>query len=117
MTSQFIKLSFFEHWLKVYADLYLYFVGGYDGTNYYDKVRRYHVITRKWEDCSRMYKKRCYVSATHMNGEIFACGGLDGQNRLKCAEKYEIATNSWSQLPDMLQERVEGESEMFYRTF
>ena len=74
----------------VYADLYLYFVGGYDGTNYYDKVRRYHIITRKWEDCSRMYKKRCYVSAAYMDGAIFACGGLDGQNRLKCAERYEI---------------------------
>jgi len=92
----------------VYADSYLYFVGGYDGTNYYDKVRRYHMITRKWEDCSRMYKKRCYVSAAYMDGAIFACGGLDGQNRLKCAERYSIKTNSWDQLPDMLQPRSDA---------
>jgi len=92
----------------VYADLHLYFVGGYDGTNYFDKVRRYHIITRKWEDCSRMYKKRCYVSAAYMDGAIFACGGLDGQNRLKCAERYEVKTNSWNQLPDMLQPRSDA---------
>lgn len=92
----------------VYHDSYLYFIGGYDGTNYYDKVRRYHVDRRTWSNCSRMYKRRCYVSAAYLNGAIYACGGLDGHLRLKCAEKYDIATNSWNQLPDMFQSRSDA---------
>jgi kelch-like protein 10 len=92
----------------VYCDSFLYFIGGYDGNNYYDKVRRYHVDPRVWSNCSRMYKRRCYVSAAYLDGGIYACGGLDGHLRLKCAERYDIETNSWTQLPDMLQSRSDA---------
>ena len=51
----------------VYVNSYLYFIGGYDGTNYYDKVRRYNVAGRTWDNCSRMYKRRCYVSAAYLD--------------------------------------------------
>jgi len=81
----------------VYDSGWLYLIGGFDGQHYYDKVRKYHFETRKWVDCSRMYEKRCYVSASFLGGKIYACGGLDGHSRLNTAEEYDIASNSWNQ--------------------
>jgi len=92
----------------IYVDSWLYFIGGYDGVHYYDKVRRYNVESRRWHNCSRMYKKRCYVSAAYLDGSIYACGGLDGHVRLKCAEKYEISQNAWTPIPDMIQSRSDA---------
>ena len=71
-------------------------------------MRRYNVESRRWHNCSRMYKKRCYVSAAYLDGSIYACGGLDGHVRLKCAEKYEISQNAWTPIPDMIQSRSDA---------
>lgn len=43
-----------------------------------------------------MHSKRCYVSVSVINGEIYAMGGYDGQTRLRTAEKYNPETNQWS---------------------
>jgi len=94
----------------VYHDGWLYSIGGFDGSVYYDKVRKFNFESRTWVDCSRMYQKRCYVSASYLDGKIYACGGLDGHVRLNTAEEYDIKTNSWNHLPPMMSARSDASS-------
>lgn len=80
---------------------YIYVIGGFDGTQYYNSIRRLNLNTKKWCSVSPMYYQRCYVSAVAAGGFIYACGGYDGRQRLQSAERFDPEHNQWKKLADM----------------
>ena len=85
---------------------HLYVVGGFDGSEYYNSVRRWEVGGAEWEPLACMTVARCYVSVCAVPSrsgqeEVWACGGFDGRSRLASAERYDVRRNQWTLLPPM----------------
>jgi len=53
----------------------IYILGGFDGTQYYNSVKRFDPVLKSWATVGAMYTQRCYVSAAVLDGFIYACGG------------------------------------------
>jgi len=88
----------------------VYIVGGFDGQNYFNSMRR---IDLKELDCFEeppMSNRRCYISVCILEKFIYAMGGMDGHSRLKNVERYDIEQRSWEMLPDMNERRSDASS-------
>lgn len=55
-----------------------------------------------------MHSKRCYVSVTELNGNIYALGGYDGTIRQNTGERYDPKTNQWTMIKPMNMQRSDG---------
>ncbi len=71
----------------------MYVIGGFDGTEYFNSCRVFHLIDRVWNEIAPMNERRCYVSVAYLNGLLYAMGGFNGHVRQNTAEKYLSETN------------------------
>uniref|UniRef100_A0A667Z8R5 Kelch like family member 10 n=1 Tax=Myripristis murdjan TaxID=586833 RepID=A0A667Z8R5_9TELE len=86
----------------------VYCIGGFDGSEYFSKVRKFDLGTCIYHDVAPMHSARCYVSVAVLNGCIYAMGGYDGLRRLNTAERYEPHTNQWTLLAAMHEDRSDA---------
>ena len=92
----------------IYVDNNIYILGGFDGQNYFNTVRRLDL--EKW-DCFEeppMNNRRCYISSCVLNGYIYAMGGMDGHTRLRAAERFSLKDRQWEILADMNEKRSDA---------
>ncbi|KAJ3583118.1 hypothetical protein NHX12_034451 [Muraenolepis orangiensis] len=86
----------------------LYCVGGFDGSEFLNSVRRFDPATGLWHQAAPMHSRHCYVSAVVLDGCIFAMGGYDGHTRLNSVERYEPDNNQWSLVASMHEHRSDA---------
>ncbi|XP_039271988.2 kelch-like protein 10 [Styela clava] len=91
-----------------YLNKCVYIIGGFDGVNYFNTMRKFNVQTNDWIQEPSMFHKRCYVSVTMMGGRIYALGGMDGEHRLNTGESYDPIQRVWTILPDMNERRSDA---------
>lgn len=94
----------------VFWNKYIYIIGGFDGRNYFNSVRKVNVITFKKYEEPPMTSRRCYVSCCISDKTIWAIGGMDGEKRLKTCECFTIGTDRWQVMPDMMEKRSDADS-------
>ncbi|NXJ96901.1 KLH10 protein, partial [Corythaixoides concolor] len=92
----------------VYLKGFIYVIGGFDSTSYFNSVKRFHPLQKTWQQVAPMHLRRCYVSVTVLNNLIYAMGGFDGHTRLRTAERYEPETNQWLLIAPMHEERSDA---------
>ncbi|XP_053477815.1 kelch-like protein 10 isoform X2 [Ictalurus furcatus] len=85
----------------VFLDGFVYVIGGFDGTEYFNSVSKFNPLDRTWNEVSPMNYCRCYVSVAILDGYIYAMGGFEGREWLNTAERYQPSTNQWSLIPSM----------------
>ncbi|XP_064496805.1 kelch-like protein 10 [Pseudopipra pipra] len=82
---------------SVYLKGYIYVIGGFDGTDYLDIIKRFDPLQKTWQQVAPMHLRRCYISVTVVDNFIYAMGGFDGSIELNTAERYDPDTNQgWS---------------------
>ncbi|XP_050419085.1 kelch-like protein 10 [Patella vulgata] len=94
----------------VALDQLIYIIGGFDGMEYFNSVRSFNPITKKWTEVAPMNAKRCYVSVAVLKGHIYAMGGFDGHVRQNTAERYMKKKNQWSLIQPMNHQRSDASS-------
>jgi len=87
-----------------------YIIGGFDGQNYFNSVRKFDLVNLKCSEEAPMKHRRCYVSCTILGNKIYALGGMDGQRRLGNAECYDISKKEWTLLPEMTEKRSDADA-------
>ncbi|XP_055037372.2 kelch-like protein 10 [Misgurnus anguillicaudatus] len=92
----------------VVLDGFVFCIGGFDGVNYFNSVRKFDITNQTWHEVAPMYERRCYVSVTVLDGHIYAMGGYDGNIRLNSAERYDPKTNQWSLIASMNEHRSDA---------
>lgn len=91
-----------------YLKSFLYVIGGFDGINYFNTVRKLNVKTYEWTMEPSMFQKRCYISVTVCTKKIYAMGGMNGESRLASAECYDPVKKTWQILPEMNERRSDS---------
>lgn len=86
----------------------VYMVGGFDGNEYFNTVRRFDPVTHEWSECACMYYPRCYVSVVMHDEKIYAMGGYNGRIRMNTAERYNPDKNQWELIAPMLKQRSDA---------
>ncbi|XP_056157860.1 kelch-like protein 10 [Lampris incognitus] len=86
----------------------IYCIGGFNGADYFNSVRKFDLATRTWHEAAPMHSPRCYVSVTVLDGCIYAMGGFNGRSRLLSAERYEPDTNQWTVIAPMHEQRSDA---------
>ncbi|XP_056465852.1 kelch-like protein 10 [Gadus chalcogrammus] len=86
----------------------LYCVGGFDGVQYFNSVRRFDLAARRWHQAAPMHAQRCYVSVAALDGCVYAMGGYDGHTRLSSLERYQPEENQWTPLASMHEQRSDA---------
>ena len=94
----------------VFFNRYLYIIGGFDGQNYFNSVRKINVINFTKEESPPMNARRCYVSCCLDNKTIWAIGGMNGQSRLDSCECFTIGQNYWTEMPKMNEKRSDADA-------
>ncbi|XP_071040748.1 kelch-like protein 10 [Parasteatoda tepidariorum] len=79
----------------------IYVIGGFDGNQCFNSVRRFDPVLHVWEECGNMHVQRCYVSVAAIGDYIYAMGGYDGHRRSKTCERFYPDTNQWSMIAQM----------------
>lgn len=92
----------------VAIDKKIYVAGGFDGVEYFNSVRCFDPVTKKWSEAAPMNAKRCYVSTAVLRGCIYAMGGYDGHVRLNTAEQYFPGRNQWTVIAPMNHQRSDA---------
>lgn len=90
------------------VDQRIFIIGGFDGNEYFNSCRTFHLIDRVWNDIAPMNERRCYVSVAYLNGFLYAMGGFNGHVRQNTAEKYLSETNQWSSICPMHVQRSDA---------
>ncbi|XDV31725.1 hypothetical protein PO909_002688, partial [Leuciscus waleckii] len=90
-------------------DEFVYCIGGFDGEDCLNSVRKFNLITQTWHEVAPMYERRGFISVAVLDGLIYAIGGVDGgvdgQQRLKTVERYDPNTNQWTMMAPMNEKR------------
>ena len=89
-------------------DTRMFVIGGFDGNEYFNSCRTFHLRDRVWNDIAPMNERRCYVSVAYLNGLLYAMGGFNGHVRQNSAEKYLIESNQWSAICPMHVQRSDA---------
>ncbi|XP_061199242.1 kelch-like protein 10 [Neopsephotus bourkii] len=92
----------------VYLKGFIYVVGGFDGMQFLNSVKRFDPLRKTWHQVAPMHSRRCYVSVAILDGFIYAMGGFDGHTRLNTAERYEPETNQWTLVTPMEEQRSDA---------
>ncbi|XP_066576549.1 kelch-like protein 10 [Amia ocellicauda] len=91
-----------------YLNGWVYCVGGFDGMNHFNSVRKFDPVAHTWHEVAPMHSRRCYVSVVVLDGFIYAMGGFDGYVRVNTAERYEPETNQWTLIAPMHEQRSDA---------
>nr|XP_037285013.1 kelch-like protein 10 [Rhipicephalus microplus] len=86
----------------------IYVIGGFNGEDYYSRVRCFNAHTKEWRSVNPMHVKRCYVSVAVLNEIIYAMGGFDGRNRHNTVEKFDTYANQWTMIAPMHVQRSDA---------
>ncbi|XP_068170709.1 kelch-like protein 10 [Antennarius striatus] len=98
------------HHGTVYHDGFIYCIGGYDGRECCNSVRKFDVERHVWLEAAPMNQDRCFVSVACLDGYIYALGGL---YCLRTAERYRPEKNKWSLIEPMHVGRHDGGCAVF----
>ncbi|XP_040190742.1 kelch-like protein 10 [Rana temporaria] len=93
-----------------YLNGYVYLVGGFNGVDFCNSVRRFDPVRKIWKQVSPMNHKRCYVSTAVLENRLYAMGGIDGYIRLESAECYDPETNQWDLIAPMNEIRSDAKA-------
>ncbi|XP_072775139.1 kelch-like protein 10 isoform X1 [Taeniopygia guttata] len=93
---------------SAYLKGHVYVIGGFDGTDYFNIVKRFDPLQKTWQQVAPMHSRRCYVSVTVVDNFIYAMGGFDGYIRLNTAERYDPDTNQWTLITPMHEQRSDA---------
>ncbi|KAM7029986.1 kelch-like protein 10 [Acridotheres tristis] len=93
---------------SAYLKGHVYVIGGFDGTDYFNIVKRFDPLQKTWQQVAPMHSRRCYVSVTVVDNFIYAMGGFDGYMRLNTAERYDPDTNQWTLITPMHEQRSDA---------
>ncbi|KAG5672663.1 hypothetical protein PVAND_002774 [Polypedilum vanderplanki] len=88
----------------------LYFIGGFNGNDYFNTCRQFDAVKKTWKEIAPMHHKRCYVSVAVVDGYIYAMGGYDGNSRQSSVERYCIKTNQWTLITPMYYKRSDADA-------
>ncbi|KAG7272182.1 hypothetical protein CRUP_036896 [Coryphaenoides rupestris] len=66
----------------------VYHVGGFDGVDFCNTMRRLDLATRRWHAAAPMHERRGYVCVAVVGGGFYATGGHNGHRRLSGVERY-----------------------------
>jgi kelch-like protein 10 len=89
-------------------DARMFVIGGFDGSEYFNSCRTFHLRDRVWSDIAPMNERRCYVSVAYLDGLLYAMGGFNGHVRQNTVEKYHIELNQWSAICPMYVQRSDA---------
>ncbi|NWS63519.1 KLH10 protein, partial [Chunga burmeisteri] len=92
----------------VYLEGFVYVIGGFDGMDYFNSVKRFDPLKKTWQQVAPMHSRRCYISVAVLDNVIYAMGGFDGYVRLNTAERYEPETNQWTLIAPMHEQRSDA---------
>ncbi|GAB1606106.1 kelch-like protein 10 [Argonauta hians] len=101
MKCKTVKSDFRAYHGSCVLDRFVYIIGGFDGMEYFNSVRRFDTSSHVWKEVGPMHNRRCYVSVAALNNEIYAIGGYNGVVRQKTAERYNKDSNQWSYIMSM----------------
>uniref|UniRef100_A0A8C6S1K3 Kelch like family member 10 n=1 Tax=Neogobius melanostomus TaxID=47308 RepID=A0A8C6S1K3_9GOBI len=90
---------------SVYFKGSVYCVGGFDGMEVLNSMRRLDMVTRTWHEMPSMYHRRDYVSITVLRDCIYAIGGCDDGQPMNTVEVFDLEANQWSQITSMTEHR------------
>ncbi|XP_077307111.1 kelch-like protein 10 [Lithobates pipiens] len=93
-----------------YLNGFMYVVGGFNGMDFFNSVRRFDPVRKIWQQVAPMNDKRCYVSTAVLQNRLYAMGGFDGHIRLKSAECYDPETNQWNLIAPMNEIRSDAKA-------
>ncbi|XP_036417284.1 kelch-like protein 10 [Colossoma macropomum] len=93
---------------SVYLNGFVYCVGGFDGVDYLNSVRKFDLVYRTWHQVAPMHSRRFSISVAVLNGCIYAMGGFDGRIRINTAERYEPKSNQWTMIAPMHKRRSDA---------
>ncbi|KAM9823554.1 kelch-like protein 10 [Neosynchiropus ocellatus] len=85
----------------VFLDGSIYCIGGVNGEEFLNSVRRLDLKTNTWHEVAPMHRRRSHVSVTVLNGYIYALGGSNSNIRLRTAECYKPEENQWGFIAHM----------------
>jgi len=83
----------------------VYHVGGFDGVEFHNSMRRLDLATRRWHAAAPMHERRGYVCVAVVGGGFYAMGGHDGHKRLCSVEHYLPDGNQWTRVASMCKSR------------
>lgn len=92
----------------IFVDNNIYILGGFDGQNYFNTVRRLDLSKFECVEEPPMNHRRCYISSCVLDGYIYVMGGMDGHTRLRAAERYSLADRQWELISDMNEKRSDA---------
>ena len=93
-------------WLSTsVVDGKIYAIGGWGGGGpqhrWYSAVEEYDPETDTWTKKADMPTARAYLSASAVDGKIYAIGGWTRANTYSSVEVYDPATDRWTKKADM----------------
>ncbi|XP_068174067.1 kelch-like protein 10 [Antennarius striatus] len=94
-----------SHHDTVYHNGFIYCIGGYDGKECCNSVRKFDVKRSIWLQATPMKQRRFNVRAACLDGYIYALGGDDGEHHLRTAERYKPEMDQWSLIAPMKDDR------------
>ena len=85
----------FSNFESVVAENSVYIIGGYNGMQYLNNIRKFNPTLGIWQDVSIMPEARADCIAVCYNKKIYIIGGNNG-NVLDRVDIYDIENNNWS---------------------
>ncbi|KAG7258185.1 hypothetical protein CRUP_010143, partial [Coryphaenoides rupestris] len=88
----------------------VYHVGGFDGVDFHNSMRRLDLATRRWHAAAPMHERRGYVCVAVVGGGFYATGGHNGHRRLSGVERYLPDGNQRTRVASMCHAARQGEA-------
>ena len=94
----------------IYVDHNIYIIGGCDGQNSLNTVRRLNLEKLDCFEESHMNNRRMLFSSCVLNGYIYAMGGFDAsmdeaERSMDEAERFSLKDRQWETIADMNEKR------------
>ena len=81
---------------------FLYFFGGWDGSNYLDTAFIYDPAEDSWRPLPAMAQARAFATGQFVTGQLYVVGGFDGKKELSICEYFDPTLSQWSECPPLL---------------
>ncbi|KAG7255293.1 hypothetical protein CRUP_021641 [Coryphaenoides rupestris] len=89
----------------------VYHVGGFDGVDFHNSMRRLDLATRRWHAAAPMHERRGSVCVAVVGGGFYAMGGHNGHRRLSGVERYLPDGNQRTRVASMCHAARQGFAE------
>jgi DNA-binding CsgD family transcriptional regulator/N-acetylneuraminic acid mutarotase len=85
---------------------FLYFFGGWDGTNYLDTAYVYDPGADSWRPLAALPQALAFAAGDALTGELYVVGGRNDEGESDDCHVYNPPTRAWSDCPAMLLARA-----------